>query len=168
VPRKKKEKAPTSALGEFEGLPVLAVGIELPGAAGGLRDPLRVDPLILHGGEQAFATFELVTNKVRFDPVKVDDVLIGWTRVHVMGVENATFVDENLVRDQLDEMARRVAERKEADEAAKRRESGNVNLDDALHEKDHAAGRHSDGLVQGCPECDAEQTAADAEAMGDG
>ena len=167
MPRKKKEEAPKSALGEFEGLPVLAVGIELPGAAGGLRDPLRVDPLILHGGDTAFATFELITNKVRFDPVKVDDVLIGWTRVHVMGVENATFVDEELVRDQLDEMARRVAERKEAEEVAKRRESGNVNLDDALHEKDHAAGRHTE-LVQGCPECDLEQTAADAEAMGDG
>jgi len=167
VPRKKKETAPASALGEFEGLPVLAVGIELPGAAGGLRDPLRVDPLILHGGEQAFATFELVTNKVRFDPVKVDDALIGWARVHVMGVENATFVAEDLVRDQLDEMSRRVAERKEAEEAAKRRETGNVSLDDAIHEKDHAAGRHTE-LVAGCPECDAEQTAADAEAMGDG
>lgn len=165
--RKKKDDTPKSALGEFEGLPVLAVGIELPGAAGGLRDPLRVDPLILHGGDTAFATFELVTNKVRFDPVKVDDVLIGWTRVHVMGVENATFVDEELVRDQLDEMARRVAERKEAEEAAKRRESGTPNLDDALYEKDHAAGRHSE-LVKGCPDCDAEQTAADAEAMGDG
>lgn len=166
--RKKKVEAPKSALGEFEGLPVLAVGIELPGAAGGLRDPLRVDPLILHGGDTAFATFELVTNKVRFDPVKVDDALIGWTRVHVMGVENATFVDENLVRDQLDEMARRVAERKEAEDAAKRKESGNVNLDDALYEKDHAAGRHADALVAGCSECDLEQTAADAEAMGDG
>lgn len=164
---KKKEKAePEKAdLGEFEGLPVLAVGIEIPSAAGGLRDPLRVDPLVLHGGDRAYATFELDTRKIRFDPVEVDDNLIGWTRVHVLGVESATFVDEELVRDQLDEMKRRVEERKAEEEAAKRRESGIVNLDDAIHEKDHAAGRHGDGLVKGCPSCDSEVAAAEAEAL---
>lgn len=39
--------ADTSKLTDFEGLSVRQVGIEIPGAAGGLRDPLRIDPQIV-------------------------------------------------------------------------------------------------------------------------
>lgn len=169
--RKKKAEAIGPSLGEFEGLPVSGVAIIIPSVAGGLVEPMKVQPVVLHAGDEAFITFHLRAGEIRHRPIYSkddDETILGWTRIQRMDVLNATFVDEELVRDQLDEMSRRVAERKEAEEAAKRKETGNVNLDDALHEKDHAAGRHSEGLVAGCSECDAEQTAADAEAMGDG
>lgn len=156
---------PSVDLGYFEGLPVLGVGIEIPNAAGGLQDPLKVDPLILHGGDVAFATFELDTRKIRFDPqYNGDDELIGWTRVHVLKVANATFIDEELVRDQLDEMAERVAERKEADELAKERKKGirRLNFSGPIGEA-HARGEHTE-LVEGCGECDSEERAAREEA----
>jgi hypothetical protein len=154
------------ALGTFEGLPVLGVGIEIPNAAGGLRDPLKIDPLILHGGEEAFATFQLATVKIRFDPVNGDDdALRGWTRVHVLAVTNATFIDEELVRDQLDEMAERVEERRQAEALEKERAKGIRRLDfSGPIGEAHAAGEHTE-LVEGCGECDAEQRAVAAEAV---
>lgn len=159
------------SLGSFEGLPVLGVGIEIPNAAGGLRDPLKVDPLILHGGDTAFATFELDTRKIRFDPVYDDDTdeLRGWTRVHVLAVANATFIDEELVRDQLDEMAERVAERKEAEQLAKEKAKGVQRIGGADQlAADHADGQHADGLVPGCADCDDEAAAKAAEGRVDG
>lgn len=170
--RKKKvaEVIGEHALGEFEGFPVSGVAIIIPSLAGGLVEPMKVQPVILHAGEEAYITLHLRADEIRHKPLYSkddDETILGWTRIQRLDVLNATFVDEELVRDQLDEMARRVAERKEAEETAKRRETGNANMDDALHEKDHAAGRHSE-LVKGCPDCDSEQAAADAEAMVDG
>lgn len=157
-------------LGSFEGLPVLEVGSEIPSAAGGLREPLKVAPLILHGDDVAFATFELKAGKIRHDPVynKDDDTLKGWRRVHVLVVLTATFVDEELVREQLDEMAARVTERQEAERLAKEKAKPQQRIEPAIHEKDHEQGRHASGLVADCPACEAEQDAADAEAMTDG
>ena len=43
----------------FEGLEVLEVGIEMPGAAGGLRDPMRIDPQEFSQGERVFIVHEL-------------------------------------------------------------------------------------------------------------
>lgn len=156
-------------LGRFEGLPIVGVGIEIPNAAGGLRDPLKIDPLILHGGDTAFATDELDTRKIRFDPeYDGNDELVGWTRVHVLSVANATFIDEELVRDQLDEMAERVAERREAEELAKERKKGIRRLDfSGPIGEAHAAGEHTE-LFEGCAECDREERTARDEARSAG
>lgn len=172
--RAKKAQAPPAepdaVLGTFEGLPVLEVGIEIPSAAGGLREPLKVAPLILHGDDVAFVTFEFKAGKIRHDPIynKDDGTLKGWRRVHVLVVLASAFVDEELVRDQLDEMARRVAERQEAERLAKEKAKPQQRIEPAIHSKDHEQGRHAEGLVTDCPECEAEQAAADAEAAGRG
>lgn len=168
MPKRRADPVPEEKvdLGEYKGYPVLAVGIELPGAAGGLRDPLRTAPMLLQPGEHVFATFECDPHKFRYDPIKVDDALIGWTLVHVLNVVNATFIDEELVRDHLDEMARRVAERKEADRLAKESKEGVQRI--AGVERlvaDHTDGLHAEGLVDDCPRCDEEKLAAEAEAL---
>lgn len=170
-PAKDKAEPAGPDLGEFEGLPVTGVAIIIPSVAGGLVEPMKVQPVVLHGGDEAFVTFHLRADEIRHRPIYSKDdgeTILGWTRIQRMDVLNATFVDENLVSEQLDEMARRVAERKEAEEVAKRRVTGTDNLDDALHVKDHDAGRHADGLVKGCRSCDDEVAAAEAEAIAGG
>lgn len=132
--------------------------------AGGLRDPMKVSPVLLQVGEHVFVTFELNPRKFRHDPVEDDGEVVGWTLVGILGVETATFVDEDLVRDQLDEMAERVEELREAEKLAKERAKGVQRIGGAEQlEADHGDGKHADGLVDDCPACDEEADAVDAE-----
>jgi hypothetical protein len=158
--------APSIDLGTYQGLPVRGVGIEMPSAAGGLRDPMKVSPVLLQVGEHVFVTFELNPRKFRYDPIEEGDEVVGWNLVGILAVENATFVDEDLVRDQLDEMAERVEAMREAEALEKEKAKGIRRIGGAEHlSADHAEGRHSEGLVEGCPECQAEVDAEASEAV---
>jgi hypothetical protein len=137
-------------LSPFEGRPVLAVGIEIPGAGGGLRDALTVDPQEFHYDDTVFAVIEGKVGKLRFDPINGAD---GVRRVHVLDVERATIVDADDVETMLEEHEKRVMEAK----GIARLPYGD-DLQDA-----HQRGEHSDGLVEGCPDCDAEVAAVEAE-----
>jgi hypothetical protein len=141
-------------LDPFEGQPVLSVGMEIPGAAGGLRESMKLDPVQLHKGERVYVVLETTVDKIRFDPVKDSD---GWKRVHVLAAES-------LVREHLDGLKARVAERDAAAAEAKRRESGEFTLDEAALDAEHEQGQHAAELRDGCPRCDAEKAAAAAEA----
>jgi hypothetical protein len=87
-----------TSLSPFEGQEVISAGIEIPRAGGGLHDALRIDPRELHLGDVVHVVMRLTCRKVRFDPVKDTESL---TRTHVMDAEAATFVDADLVEQQL-------------------------------------------------------------------
>lgn len=150
--------ADTSALSDFEGLAVRQVGIEIPGAAGGLRDPLRVDPREFHHGEVTQVVLELRNAKTRFEPIDKDDPGGDQRRVHVFEVLSAAFIDRDLVSATLDEQKRRIESAQEAAAGI-----GHLPFDDEAA-KAHADGLHATGLVPGCSACDAElQAMADEE-----
>lgn len=152
--------ADTSKLSDFEGLSVRQVGIEIPGAAGGLRDPLRIDPQEWHKGERLFVVFELQVSKVRFDSIDRDDPAGDQRRVHITDVIGSAIVDRELVSEALAEQKRRVDA---AEEAAKG--IGHLQLDGGEEaQKAHDDGLHAAGLVPGCPGCEAEAAALEAEA----
>lgn len=147
-------------LQDFEGLPVVEAGIEIPGAAGGLREAMRIDPQTFHKGEQTFVVLECKVGKVRFDPIDADYLDGPQRRVHVFTVTNATMVDGELVKVQLADQAERIRLAKEA-------EAGVMRLpmdDEGEHGLAHARGEHASGLVDGCPVCTAELDALDREA----
>ncbi len=152
-------EAPTQ-LDPFEGQPVLSVGIEIPGAAGGLREALKIDPVQLRHGEKAYVLLETTTDKIRFDPDKDED---GWKRVHVLAVEQGMLVDEDLVAEHLATQKARIAEARAAEALEKRREAGEFTLEEAALDEAHDNGDHADGLVAGCPQCDREAALAAAE-----
>jgi hypothetical protein len=102
---------------KFEKHEVLSAGMEIPGAAGGLREPLKLDPVELPLEGRCYVVMELVVTKIRFDPVKDSDGAL--TRVHVMSVEKAAFVDGDVVTEQLAETQRRIVERRKAEDEAK-------------------------------------------------
>lgn len=61
-------------LAEFEGLPVVQVGVEMPNAAGGLQEAMKFDPVEWHHGDEGYIVLRYTVNKVRFDPITRGDV----------------------------------------------------------------------------------------------
>lgn len=100
-------------LSPFEGLEVTQSSIEIPGAAGGLRDALKVDPMEAHKGEVIHVVLECEVRSVRHDPVVRDDFTGAQARVHILAVTNATIVDKALVAEELAAQADRIAAAKE-------------------------------------------------------
>lgn len=151
---------------EFEGLPVWQVGAEVPGAAGGLREAMKVDRNVTKQGQRKAIILDAFVLKVRHDPIDSSDATGPQRRVEVWAVEGATIVDRDLVAGPLDAQKSRIDAARDEEERQKREQSGHANLDDQLFElaKEHAAGDHADGLVAGCEACDNEQAAVDAEA----
>lgn len=146
-------------LSDFEGLPVRQAGVEMPGAAGGLRDAMKVAPQEFHKGEKVWIAIEGTISKIRFDPVEKDNPAGDQKRIHVIDVEGATFVDAEIVGEQIARMNERIQRQKEQDQGIAR-----LPTDDEVEAlaEEHAEGAHASGLVAGCPECDNE-AAAEAE-----
>lgn len=149
-------------LEDFEGKPVAEVGIEIPGAAGGLRDAMKIDPEQFRQGDQVYVVLHCDVTKIRFEPVDKEDPTGPQRRVHVFGVEGATMVDGDLVRTQLDEQADRILKAKEAERGISRLPYD----DDGEHGLAHARGEHAEGLVTGCPVCQHETDQLAAEEAG--
>lgn len=151
--------ADNSKLGEFEGEKVLSAGIELPDAAGGLREALAIEPQAFHDdGSKRFVVLEVGLEKIRFDPIRdgKEGAKLGWRRVHVFKTSGATFVDADLVKSHIDQQRERI-------QRAKDQATGQGSLSTELLESQHADGRHADGLVEGCPRCEEEQALEEEE-----
>lgn len=96
-------------LSAFEGLEVVGSSIELPNAAGGLREALKIDPVELHHGDEFHVTFKCKVRKVRFDPTDKDEFDGPQHRVHVADVVTAAIVEEDdNVGEALSSMADRI------------------------------------------------------------
>lgn len=143
--------ADRSNLNPFEGDEVLAAGMEIRNAAGGLNEAMSIDPVELHKGDEITVVLRCVVDKIRFDPVKDTS---GLRRVHILLANDAAIVDDDVVSDALDRQADRIRRAKEEASGMIRLPYGD-DLQDA-----HASGGHADGLVDGCPDCDSEAAAA--------
>ena len=148
-------------LENFEGLPVVEAGIEIPGAAGGLREAMKIDPATFHKGEQVFVVLECRVGKVRFDPIDTDYLDGPQRRVHVFVVTGATMVDGDLVRTQLTDQAEKIRLAREAAQGVTRLPYTDDEFQLVLS---HADGGHASGLVDNCPVCQTEAAAVAAEA----
>lgn len=100
-------------LAKFEGLDVIRSSVEIPGAAGGLRDAMKVDPIEAHKGDTMYVVLECVVAKVRHDPIDKEDFTGPQERVHILSTTSATIVDKELVFDALAAQKDRIAEAKE-------------------------------------------------------
>lgn len=70
---------PDSALTPFENRPVTRSRIEIPGAAGGLRDAMEFDAREIAHEEELYVLLRVKCTKIRFDEIKDSDCL---ARVH--------------------------------------------------------------------------------------
>lgn len=124
----------------FENKTVIRTAIEIPSAAGGLRDALRVAPIEIEHGQRTCVVLDGPVVKVRYDEAPAKEVedrglptgdgQIYLVRVHVLGTDGAAIIDRDLVAPVLDETKRRVAERKAEDQRRREQDAGIMNLVD--------------------------------------
>lgn len=150
------------ALGEFEGRRVIGVGVEMPGAAGGLRDALTVDPIVKHGGDIVYLAMKTKVKKVRFEPVfdEASDEMM-WRRVHVLDVLEGIIIEEENVQVMLEAQAIEF-ERLRGLTRLPFNEADDPDEDDAsvAARRAHMAGNHADERKADiCPLCQAEENA---------
>lgn len=146
-----------AALTPFEGRPVISVGLESPGAAGGLRDALTVDPVEFSHDQLVAVILIGPVAKIRFEEVKDTD---GLRRVHVMQVDEAAIIDpaavEGLLADQREKVQAAIIEA-ERQQGIHRLPTGDGDGDEDDPEvvagRIHNSGGHTDGLRDDCPLC---------------
>lgn len=102
-----------SELSEFEGLPVEEVGVEIPGAAGGLQDAMKFDPVLWHSGQEHHIVLRCKVKKIRHEPIEKDDFDGPQRRVHVLHVETAAPIEAKHVQKQLTEYQERIQKAKD-------------------------------------------------------
>ena len=143
---------PVGALTGFEGHDVLRAAIEIPNAAGGLREAMKFEPREMTHDEEVTIVLKCRVKKVRFDPIKDTEAL---ARIHVLDAIEATFIESEAVEQAL-------ADQRDRIEEAKRLSAGTPNLDDHVDQlvAEHEAGEHAPDLVDGCPTCEEEKDLA--------
>lgn len=149
--------AGTVDLGTFEGADVLSVGIEIPSAAGGLRDSVKIDPFVMHRGEEHLILLRCTVGKIRFDPVKDTK---GVMRVHVLDTMEAAIVEGDVYDAAL-------AAEREKIEKARQDAIGKGPLEEQILLASHEDGEH-DQFAEGCPACIEASEAAEAAAAAAG
>lgn len=151
-------------LSDFEGSPVRQAGIEIPGAAGGLRDSMKIAPQEFHKGAEVVVALRCIVDKVRFDPIDKDDPAGDQRRVHVFAVDTAMVAEGDLAGI----IERALSEQKEHIQRLKDEASGQGRLDDEMNEAErelvaaHERGEHT-YLDSACSECQLEIDAQEAE-----
>lgn len=101
----------------FEGNEVWSAAIEIPGAAGGLREAMQFDPVELHYGQEVFVVLRCKVGKVRHQPIKNTAAM---QRVHILTTDEATLIEGKAVTDALSAQAQRIAKAREAAEGIQR------------------------------------------------
>lgn len=106
-------------LTEFEGKSVVAVGVEMPNAAGGLQDAMKFDPVEWHQGDEGYIVLRYRVNKVRFEPFARGETE-PLRRVHVLYVDQAAPISEEIVGEYLKQEKERLEKAKEEAEGVQR------------------------------------------------
>lgn len=157
-------------LTDFEGLPVIASGIEIPSAAGGLQPAMRIDPEEFRQGEVVHVVYRCIVGKVRHEPIVKDEPTGAQRRVHIFAVTDTTIIDGDTVKDAIDAQRLKIAKAREAGALAKGQATlPGTGWDDQEAEAllaEHLDGQHADDLRDGCPRCAEERDAIAAEQDG--
>ncbi|MEJ7724325.1 MAG: hypothetical protein WKF64_08475, partial [Ilumatobacteraceae bacterium] len=101
-PRSMKIMAKPKALAPFEDTEVASVGIKLAGAATGLADSMKVDPVAYKRGSRLNLLLVVEVDKVTHEPHdRADEDDDRLRRVHILKTETATFLADDVVADAL-------------------------------------------------------------------
>lgn len=92
----------TKLLTPIGGREVTQVGVEIPGAGGGLHDALAFDAIELDIDDEVYVVLKVRCAKLRFDPIKDSDCM---RRVHIMKPVDGSggaFIPEEIVSDYME------------------------------------------------------------------
>jgi hypothetical protein len=160
----------TSGLTAYKGRDVLRTSIAIRKAGDGLSEAMGLDPVELVIGDHVFVVLDCVVAHHDYGPIKDTDCL---ELKQVLNAEGATLVDEELVRKHLDDQQDRVRLARERAQGVQRLgfDGDKAPDGDEMAEAEALAAQHHAGvhdeLRDGCPLCDDERAALDAEARAD-
>lgn len=126
----------------FEGMPVIAAGIEIPGAAGGLRDAMKVEPRAWHIGDRVFVLLECDVRDVRHPSVDKGDLNGPRRRVHVLDSLAGTVMEPDVAKPAIDAQRERIIKAREEALGIQQ-----LDLDGAKDGGTPTAGTDEDGFV---------------------
>jgi hypothetical protein len=101
--------ATTEGLGTFDGADVIRTRIAVTRAGDGLSEAMKVDPQLMHLGEEIYVVLRCNVAKIRFedaDPKAPGDLC----RVHVLSAGDAAIVDGELVAEVVAQQRQRIDE----------------------------------------------------------
>jgi len=105
--------APEFQLPAFENQLVVGAGIEIPGAAGGLRDAMEIEPRVLHQGDRIYVLLECEVAKTRHDPIDKKTFDGPLRRVSVLHTRAGTIMDPEVAKPAVDAQKDRIQKAKE-------------------------------------------------------
>lgn len=150
--------ADTTKLPEYGGRPVVRTAIKITNAGDGLSAGLAIEPQVLDISQTHYVVLECVVDSHEHDRIIAQGSDTGLLMLNqVLKAGTGTLIDADVVRTAIAEQAERIVRAKEAAKGVAK-----LPYPDELATQ-HAEGRHADGLVEGCPACDAEVAAAEAE-----
>ena len=85
------------AIPDFEGLTVVAIGVEVPGISGGLNEAMTVSPVVLHHGEDFALVIRGRIRKINHEPIDKEELDGPQRRIQVGTVTEAGFVPVDAV-----------------------------------------------------------------------
>lgn len=101
---------PDSVLTPYRGKAVIAAGITINNASGGLQEALNVDPVELDLGDTVYVVLECAVRPPQYDPIDKDNLRGPLKLVNRLHAIDATFVDGDLVKQHLDAKRLRIEE----------------------------------------------------------
>lgn len=117
-----------SILTPYRGQPVMAAGVAIPNAAGGLHEALKVDPIELEIGDTVYVVLECEVRPPSYDPLDKDNYRGPLKLVNRLHAVEGTFVDQELVKAHLDVQRQRIEEAKSIEERRRQEEAGQGEL----------------------------------------
>lgn len=151
--------ADTSKLPDYGGKPVVRTAIKITNAGDGLSQGLSIDPEVLALGARHYVVLECIVDSHEHDRIMAKDVDTGLLVLNqVLKAGTGTLIDADVVRDAIAEQAAKIERAREAAKGIAK-----LPYPDEL-ERQHDEGTHAEGLIEGCPKCDAEVAARQAEA----
>lgn len=166
-----------NVLGSFDDRDVIATKLIITNTGDGLSASMKLDPALLHLGQEVTFAVRGIVGKVRFEPVgdKDGDPDSQVVRVQIVKAGAVKIISSDLVDTELAEHVKRL-ERQADLERGQSRLPTTEELQDAHGEgehddaptpdcpeceqrfsDDHEQGNHADGLVDGCERCDEER-----------
>lgn len=128
---------------KFEGKPVVAVGVEIRNAAGGLQEALKFDPVEWPQGAEQFIVLRCLVKAIDHEPVDKDDYAGPQRRVHVLHAAEAFPIDAEVVEAELASQRERVKKARIAAEEEALGTPGMIDPDNKVRDIGEARGKDS-------------------------
>jgi len=141
-------------LGEYRGRDIIRTSLTIRNTGDGLSEAMAIDPQVLEEGDEVYVLLQCEVVDHQHPLIKGTDCI---ELKQILRAGTATIVDADFAEAKIEAQAARI-------QRAKDDAQGQGSLSTELLEKQHSEGEHRE-LIEGCPICENERDAMDAESQ---